>query len=394
MKYTTTSMLSENISKTEEGFLLCKNVVLARPGEQVYAASELPQFEAVNGRIIAVRDEAAILAPETIASFEGKTLANLHPKELDILSTNWKQHASGIVYNIRAGDGQNSGLMVGDVLIQDAVTIDAVLNKNLREISLGYEAAYVQEAPGRVRQTHIKGNHVALVPRGRCGALCAIQDHAAPITQEKTTMSFKEKLLAFIGKMNDADFEDDPAKTNDAKVDALTTQVGEITKSLTAITGVVSKVADALEDIKKSKEDTNDEETPEEKAAREKKEKEDKEGSEKVGDAATLSLAEILAPGIQNSATLKVDALKAAYKTADGKAAIDIFTSGKEVDYNSPSAVEVAFIGSANLLKEARVNDAAATKAVTIDQLSIHKPKADTPEVVNKRNAEFWKKQA
>jgi len=400
MKFNFTTMLSENISKTAEGFLVCKNVPLARPGELVYANTELPGFEAANGRIVASRDAADILDPETMASFEGKTLSFLHPKEQEINSTNWKTHAVGTIFNVRAGDGANVNLLVSDILINDAQAVEAVMNRGLREVSLGYEAQYFQEAKGRVRQKNIRGNHVALVPRGRCGALCAIQDHAAFLPTEKETMTAKEKLIAFFTKaVNDGELEDEGKQsttTTDKALETLTDTVGKLTTDMATIATGLTKVVDALADIKKEKEgESKTVETADAKAAREKLEKEELEKKPNtVADADTFALAEILAPGVQNSATVKVDALKAAYKTTDGKKVIEMFTFGKEVDYNSANAVDVAFVGAAHMLKNIRVNDSASTKAVTIDQLSLHKPKADTPATVQARVDEFWKKQA
>lgn len=394
-------MLSENLHKTEDGFLICKNVPLARPGELVYNAAELPTFEADNGRITAVRDAADILDKETMQSFEGKTVSYLHPKEQEINSKNWKTHAVGYTFNVRAGDGEYSNLLVADLLINDEKAITAITTRGLREVSLGYEALYTQEGKGRVRQRKIKGNHVALVPRGRCGALCAIQDHAAPTQMEIPTMSMKEKLLALVSKINDADLEDDntATKTVDQKsIDKLQKTVDDLTK-VQAKTGEVLKgIVDALAEISKTG-DTKIE-TEAEKKAREALEAQKTSDAEakKVADAtaiaADLPLAEILAPGITASATMKVDALKTAYKTTDGKVAIDAFTGGKEVDYTNDADVNMTFVGAANLLKATRKGAQAAVTHVSLDQLSIHKPQAMTPAAFNDLAAAHWNKQS
>ena len=47
MKYFIKTKLSENISETPEGFLLCKNVLLTHTGELKYAPGEHP-FDEVN----------------------------------------------------------------------------------------------------------------------------------------------------------------------------------------------------------------------------------------------------------------------------------------------------------------------------------------------------------
>ena len=378
-------MLSENLHKTEEGFLICKNVPLARPGELTYTAAELPSFEADNGKITAVRDAEDILSADTIASFEGKTVSNLHPKEKEVNAANWKSHAVGYTYNVRAGTGANINLLVADLLINDQQAINAITTRGLREVSLGYEAMYVQDGKGRVRQSNIKGNHVALVPRGRCGTLCAIQDHAAPImeNQKMSMKDMKDKMLAILSTTDGSD--DD----NEAKVAKLQKTVDGLIKTQEKSNEALVLVADALAKLTKT---TDDDEAA--KKALADKEAADKLAADKlaleakaIDHAADLPLAEILSPGITVSATIKADALKAAYKTADGKIAIEAFTGGKEVNYTNDAEINTTFIGAANLLKATR-----KTKQihVSIDQLSIHKPAAMTPAQFNDAAAKHW----
>jgi uncharacterized protein len=390
MKYDVTSMLSENLHKTEDGFLICKNVPIARPGELVYKASELPSFEAEEGKITAVRDSADILSPDTIRSFEGKTVSYLHPKEQEINSKNWKNHAVGYTFNVRAGDGQNQNLLMADLLINDEAAIKAITERGLREVSLGYVALYKQEGKGRVRQSEIKGNHIALVPRGRCGALCAIQDHAAATKTEKSKMSLKDKLQAIIAKINDSDLDDDDEDKQQKSINKLQKTVDSLVASNAETAKALKTVVDSLAEI------TKDEETEEEKTARlaaeaKAKAEEDKKTSDaKTTDEAFLPAAEILCPGIKPSKDIKKEALRAAYKTEDGKVAIEVFTDGVEVDYTNDAEVSAVFLGASNLLKKQRNLKIAETKHVALDELSIHKPASMTPEMLNKTNDEFW----
>ena len=171
-------------SLTPEGFLLCEDVPLARTGEMIYGPDETP-IPGVNGQPVKIfRDADELFSPATLASFNGKPVVDEHPDD-DVTPKNWRKLACGVLMHVREGEGDNAGLMVGDLLITDATAIDEV-KSGKREVSLGYDADYEEVSPGVGRQTNIIGNHVALVERGRCGPRCAIGD--------RQTVSGKEQL--------------------------------------------------------------------------------------------------------------------------------------------------------------------------------------------------------
>ena len=66
------------------------------------------------------------------------------------------------------GEGIDNDLLLADLVITDPVAIEYI-NKELPEVSAGYEAEYEQTEPGRGVQREIVGNHTALVLRGRAG---------------------------------------------------------------------------------------------------------------------------------------------------------------------------------------------------------------------------------
>lgn len=166
---------------TPEGFLLCEDVAIARTGEQLYSAADLPGLKPDGeGKIRVLRSPEEVFAPETISSFEGKPVTIFHPSEF-VNPENWKTHSVGHIQNVRRGAGDESHLLKGDILITDAAAVHYA-SKNLPDISCGYDARYTQERPGYARQHEIRGNHAALVPQGRAGAECAIRDSAEPQT--------------------------------------------------------------------------------------------------------------------------------------------------------------------------------------------------------------------
>lgn len=166
--------LSENISRREpEGYLLCLNVPVARTGTQEYLPEELglPGGDAL---IPVYRPQTEVFSAETIASFEGMPVTNDHPPEgVDV--SNIRALQKGHAHNIRRGSGEESDLLLADLIITDPKLIDLVLSGK-REISCGYTYELCEEN-GQYIQRKIRGNHVAVVDAGRAGKRVAIRDH-------------------------------------------------------------------------------------------------------------------------------------------------------------------------------------------------------------------------
>jgi hypothetical protein len=209
-------------SVTPEGFLLCEDVPIARTGVQHYQFGELIEdgvaIKAANdGIIYAHREADDVFRPETVASFEGKTVTNDHPDE-DVTPANWKQYAVGHLQNVHQGEGAQKDLLLADMILKDADAIAAVRDGK-REVSCGYDFDVVELSPGRVRQTNIIGNHVALVEQGRCGPRCSIGDRkmtkrtlwdrVSTALKAKDEEALKE---AIEGKAEDAEL--DPGETS------------------------------------------------------------------------------------------------------------------------------------------------------------------------------------
>lgn len=189
MRYHTTSRLSDHILETPEGYLLCRDVAIARTGAMEYLPDEVPVDSHGKDVVLVYRLEQDLFAPEAMASYEGKSITLDHPDNEDtegfVTPDNWRELARGHVQNVRQGAGEARDLLLADLLIMDAEAIAAVRG-GLREVSCGYDADYEESGPGVGRQINIRGNHVALVDRGRCGPRCKIQD-------SKRTMTMKNK---------------------------------------------------------------------------------------------------------------------------------------------------------------------------------------------------------
>ena len=169
------SRLSDNMTLTPEGYLICLNVPIARTGSQQYLRSELGLQDGDTNSIVDVqRTEDEVFSAATIASFEGKPVTDDHPP-VSVTAENIVAYGNGHAQNIRRGTGEESDLLLADLVINAPKLIQEIQNGR-REISCGYDCEYMQDEQGRLYQSSIRGNHVAVVPAGRAGHRVAIKD--------------------------------------------------------------------------------------------------------------------------------------------------------------------------------------------------------------------------
>jgi hypothetical protein len=210
MNYFARELLGEHQSLTSEGYLICKDVPIARTGEMIYGPGELYDEKygmipvGPDGMIVAHRSVEDVFTQETMDSFNLKPIVYTHPEE-DVTAENWKEYMVGSVSNVRRGQAPQDDLMLADFCIMAPEIIERVRtlppsedqSDRLREVSCGYSASYDQlEMPGHVRQYNIRGNHVALVESGRCGPRCAIGDSRTVRQEEVSNMSWLDKVKA------------------------------------------------------------------------------------------------------------------------------------------------------------------------------------------------------
>ena len=189
------SQISPHIVNTPEGFLICKDVPIARTGPQDYFAREL-MLDGDPDRLVTVqRHPKDVFEEATLASFEGKPICDGHPPE-NVGPENYAAYTKGHVQNVRR-DGE---YIVADLYINDANLANEVRNNVKREVSCGYLCNYVPDGAG-YRQERIRGNHVAVVPKGRAGATVAIHDTApeAEKGRNKHVSDFWKSVLTAFG---------------------------------------------------------------------------------------------------------------------------------------------------------------------------------------------------
>lgn len=164
--------ISPHMTDTPEGFLICHDVPIARTGPQDYLAREM-MLDGDPERVVTVqRYPEDVFEAATLASFEGKPVTEGHPPE-NVSPENYAAYTKGHVQNVR----RSGDYIVADLYINDANLAEEVRNNVKREVSCGYLCSYVPDGAG-YRQSNIRGNHVAVVPKGRAGSTVAIQDTA------------------------------------------------------------------------------------------------------------------------------------------------------------------------------------------------------------------------
>lgn len=165
-------------TRTPEGFLKVR-ARIARTGIHLYRAGELgaPDAWDRDGTVRVYRPPEAVFDPEAMRSFALRPVTDEHPPAM-VDATNWKRYAVGQSGAAVERDGDH---LVADLLITDAEAVRRA--EDGAELSNGYLADF-DFTPGTTpdgesydaAQSNIRGNHIALVTAGRCGASCRVGD--------------------------------------------------------------------------------------------------------------------------------------------------------------------------------------------------------------------------
>lgn len=190
------SRISDHISKTPEGFLICRDVPIARVGVQEYLGREIGQDDRPDDVFRVERPADEVFSPAAIASFEGKVICEDHPCE-DVTAENYAQFARGICRDVRKGAGEYEGCLMADLIIHDGALVRTVQNGK-REISCGYNCLWIPTGDHTLVQREIRGNHVAVVDKGRAGHSVAIHDNAMKEDKKMKGGILQRMFAAFV----------------------------------------------------------------------------------------------------------------------------------------------------------------------------------------------------
>ncbi|MEQ1964644.1 DUF2213 domain-containing protein [Xenorhabdus khoisanae] len=417
MKYFFTTQLGETRYEMADGSLLCKSVPIARTGTQTYLPEEIGLEGGFDGLVTVYRTEDEVFSPATIASFEGVAVTLGHPEDADknivfVNPANFAELAHGHIQNVRRGTDDKADLLVADVLLKRQEAIDAV-KAGITEVSCGYDAQYKQISPGKGKQYHITGNHLAIVDDGRAGPRCSIGD-AAPTTKKgKTSMKDWLKQVANALKTKDdntlaklADEAPELPSDGMSSIPGVTINMNTPAQATALPTGERTTTDDTPKEEKltgdddipewgkaliakveslSSKTGDTDSTDPDKKTG-----DEDEEEDRKVtGDAAyrrnVIADAEIICPGFKPTGDqgLKRQVLNQVIRTGDSA----YLKSFGIQDYSKvPKATVDAVFNGAVAVNKAKNHIQPPTQ--TRDNATRH----STPAELNKKYAEFWKR--
>ncbi|QHJ84902.1 MAG: hypothetical protein [Caudoviricetes sp.] len=158
--------------------------------------------------------------PETLASFEGMPITITHPADKSVDANSWGDKSVGHIQNIRV-----EGIyIVCDVYIQDSAAIELLKDEDIREVSVGWEPADIQELGGKFYHINIRANHVAIVVEGRAGSDCRLNDNKG-----KPLMKLKAKRKSLVDAikklLTDSDLSADEINK---KIDELVAELEEV----------------------------------------------------------------------------------------------------------------------------------------------------------------------
>ncbi|HEF4749743.1 TPA: DUF2213 domain-containing protein [Burkholderia multivorans] len=422
MRFYTIQKLGPKRSLTPEGFLLCEDVPVARTGEMLYAAGEVPIEAGPDGLIRISRTPEEVFRDETMASCMGKDITLDHPEDF-VQPSNYAGLTQGVMLNPRRSTLEPD-LLVADLLIKHPDTITAVQDEEIEEVSLGYEADYEQVSPGRGVQRNIVVNHVAIVPRGRCGPRCAIGDKEPEM---KTKDSKPPRRSAWLDRLmkamrakdaegvEEALEEGQKAMDEESEEERKKSEAAEAGKTGDALSQILTRLKAMDEDIqelKKAVAEDDDEDEDDEPTGDGAGDLTEAEPSRRVseegvdlytGDSARViaARAEILAPGVKlptldglktkdrAAALCKCQrrALDQAYETDAGRAAIAPFLGRRAPDFDTMPApvVDAIFTGAAELMR-AKNNAGSSSGKVSTRDFGKVKTIAD----INEQNRKFW----
>lgn len=398
MKYFFKTRLGNTRFQLADGSVLFKDVPIARTGEQVYGAEELPEIEPdSHGLIVVRRTPEEVFSECTIASFEGVPVTIGHPKDFNgniifVTPQNWRQLANGHIQNVRQGSGEQSDLLLADVIAKTPEAAQAVEDGD-DEVSCGYDADYRQISPGVAEQYAITGNHLAFVPNGRAGSRCALGD-AMP----STTKNWLSRLIK-ARKTNDsaemANLIDNPPDnlTGDDDVTSSMTPGGVVINlapqnplpgpalpgtgdeggEIPAWAQAIIARLDKLEALEVQEQLTGDED------AEEKKEEEGK----VTGDAAYR--ADLIQPGIQLPEKVKPTAFKRQVLASADQSLVRSIVGDADISKLKKATVDMAFTAVSELAKNRNTK--------TVDSLQTQT--ATTVKTIagmNQAAQEFWSK--
>lgn len=227
----------------------------ARSGVYSYSGAEVgrPDLSTVN----VYRSEDEVFAEDSMASFAHKAMTLDHPGEA-VDSRNWKRVAVGYTEGRVARDG---GFVEIPLMLADAEAVRAYETGQATELSAAYSCELIwgdgvapDGTPYAAKQTRIRGDSIALVPKGRAGAECRIGD-AMLDKKPKPPVSIDEALrqaFATMAKNKGRTVRELLAEMDQLDIEKTAANVAKQFVSAQAGAGVASMYGDSAVGLAKS----------------------------------------------------------------------------------------------------------------------------------------------
>lgn len=172
--------LSDNLTLSSTGLLVFKDIKIANSGNiQVYQPWELldlPQHLEDKEKILVYRPPAQV--KKGTQSFSNLPVTFQHPDE-EVTIDNFMDYSVGLASDVSFRKGH---LVASSIVITDSAMIEELQSSKGVQLSCGYTAKVVYKAGttkgGKTYDAYMKnfkGNHIAIVKRGKCGSSCKLQ---------------------------------------------------------------------------------------------------------------------------------------------------------------------------------------------------------------------------
>lgn len=211
--------ISDNMeTEKETGFLYCRNSILGHVGVQQYNGYEVGIGD--QDIVDVIREPEDVFDEDSLASMDGKPITLLHPDEM-VTSENFKKYAVGFIKNVhREGD-----LIIGDLVINDMEAIEKVIDGEIKDLSLGYQAKLVPTGDGRLKQKDIIINHLAIVPEGRAQYARIVDENTVLEKGENTDMGLFSKKDDKVELQDAVENQEEKEELQDEEVETETQEV-------------------------------------------------------------------------------------------------------------------------------------------------------------------------
>lgn len=175
-----------------------------------------------------LRSAEDVMNQDSLETLENRPVTDGHPVAGKVDATNTRQLSRGMVISKVIQDGD---LVRSKILITDQSMIDKIMRKKnpIREVSCGYKTDVTDES-GEFngerfdnRQTKIIYNHVALVPKGRAGAVARLRVDAEDGAVEGIDLGLKTDDTLENENINRNEPKEDHAMTTKIQREAVTT---------------------------------------------------------------------------------------------------------------------------------------------------------------------------